>query len=577
MIFQKKQTLAALLLAALFACKTPTLFQPTGAKITQIAVPRIEKMPRQPQPYKFKDWKQAALDFDRIAYNYGEKGEFFPIIWDDPAKRNGFNQSTFGLYTALGDVREGAKVNNGENHEALGSLGSILTSTMMGIDKSDQNGRNYVAMSKNYFNRENGWNIVMNFTSKDAHIGGGYGNDWWYDVLNNVLFYAIGDQYPDERGYSELMRTIADQFYRSDSVMGKNYSYSFFDYKNRWPEKNHIPAQEDCAAGYAFILNAAYIKFGDEKYLRAAKNALKVLESQKENRSYEILMSFAPYMAARMNAENGADFDVQKLMNWSFDGDAVGRVGWGVLADNWGGYDVSGMMGSTVDMGGYGFAMNTFQLAWPLTAMVRYDQRYARAVGKWMLNASNSARFFYPDEMPDSLQALPARKSIAKGVIAYEGFIKSSNHPQFKNITPFAQGDGPLWAPGMPIETMFSIYGSGQVGFFGATIEPTNVDKVLKINCLATDFFKKGKAWPTFLFYNPFSETKKIVFDAGPKKVDIYDTVSRQVLRRGVRGMVNFDLAGDAARVLVLIPAGSSFEKKNGQLMAGGAVVDFLR
>jgi hypothetical protein len=55
-----------------------------------------------------------------------------------------------------------------------------------------------------------------------------------------------------------------------------------------------------------------------------------VLESQKENRSYEILMTFAPYMAARMNAEAGTSYDVQKLMNWSFDGDAVGRKG-GVL------------------------------------------------------------------------------------------------------------------------------------------------------------------------------------------------------------------------------------------------------
>ena len=39
-----------------------------------------------------------------------------------------------------------------------------------------------------------------------------------------------------------------------------------------------------------------------------------------------------------------------------------------------------------------------------------YDQRYARAVGKWALNASNAARFCYPYEMPDSLQAIPQFK-----------------------------------------------------------------------------------------------------------------------------------------------------------------------
>ena len=490
-------------------------------------------------------------------------------------QRNGFNQPTFGLFTALGDVREGAKINNGENHEALGSLGSLVASSLVGIDKSRQNGRDFVALSKNYFNRDNGWNIIMNFTNEGAHIGGGYGNDWWYDVLNNVLFFALADQYPNEKGYDDLLRTIANQFCRSDSVLGKNYSFSFFDYQKMEPHKNHIPTQEDVAAGYAFILNAAFVRFGDEKYLRAAENALKVLENQRENRSYEILMSFAPYMAARLNAENGGHFDVQKLMNWSFDGDAVGREGWGVLADNWGGYDVSGMMGSTIDHGGYGFAMNTFQLAWPLTAMVRYDQRYARAVGRWMLNAANAARFFYPDEMPDSLQALPALKTTAKGVIAYEGFIKHSTHDEFKGITPIAQGDGPFWAAGMPKETMFSIYGSGQVGFFGATIEPTNLDKILKINCLATDFFKKGKAFPTFLFYNPFAETKRVSINVGSEKVDIYDSVSRQILQRGVQENASFDLAGDAARVLILVPSGSRFEVKNGKLTASGAVIDY--
>lgn len=43
--------------------------------------------------------------------------------------------------------------------------------------------------------------------------------------------------------------------------------------------------------------------------------------------------------------------------------------------------------------GGSGFLMNTFDLMLPLSAMVRYDQSYSNAVGKWALNASNAARF----------------------------------------------------------------------------------------------------------------------------------------------------------------------------------------
>lgn len=563
----------ALLLLTVCSVVTAQSVQP----VVQSAVPRIEKMPALPQPWRLRDWKKTALEFDRTAFDYKATGKYFPLIWDDPARRNGFDSPSFGMYTAFGDVREGPAVNNGENHEALGSQGALIGGTLLGVDKRKQHGRNFIRMNRNYMNRENGWNIVMNFTNKGAHIGGGYGNDWWYDVLNNVLFFTIGDLYPGEPGYNELMREIADKFCQSDSVMGNNYSWSFFDFSKMSPGKNHIPTQEDVAAGYAYILYGAWVRFGDEKYLRAAKNALKVLESQKENRSYEILMTFSPYMAARMNAEAGTSYDVQKLMNWSFDGDAVGREGWGVIVGNWGGYDVNGMMGSTVHNGGYGFLMNTFQMAWPLSAMVRYDQRYARAVGKWMLNAANTARFFYPDEMPDSLQALPQARKVNKGIVAYEGLIKESIYDRFKGITPFAQGDGPLWAKGMPEETMLSVYGSSYVGLFGAVISPTNVDRILRVNCTITDFFKKGEAYPTYLYYNPWSESKSVEVQVGRKNTDLYDTVSRRFVARNARGTVRVDLPADKAAVLVHIPSGAKLEMKNGKFIANGVIVDYLK
>ncbi len=568
------KTFLFFLLITAAGCQSVKPFEPQAAAVAQFVVPRIEAMPQQPRPYVLKDWKQTALDFDHYVFDHTAKGDFLPFIWLDEQRRN-FQQTTFGTYTAIGDVREGPDVNRGENHEALGALGAILGATLVGIDKSNQDGYNYVGMARNYFNKDNGWNIIQNFTNKGAHIGGGYGNDYWYDIYNNVLFYAVGNYYPKEAGYEEIMRTIAEQFYKSDQVLEKNYSYSFFDFKTMTPGKNHIPAQEDVAAGYAFVLYAAYQKFGDEKYLRAARNALDVLASQKENRSYEILMAFAPYMAARLNAETGANYDVQKFINWTFDGDAVGREGWGVIVDNWGGYDVSGMSGSTIDHGGYGFCMNTFDLAWPLTAMLRYDQRYARAVGRWALNAANTARLFYPYDIPDALQALPNRKAITKNVIAYEGLIKGSNYKEYEGISPFAQGDGPLWAPGMPPETMFSVYGSGHVGIFGATMQATDVPQILRVDCVATDMFRKYEAYPTYLYYNPYEETKSVYIEVGNKKVDIYDTVSRKVLHYGAEGKVAISIPSDAARVLVFIPARSRYTEKDGRLLAGGVPVDF--
>jgi len=564
-----------LLLFLLFtACAPQALFTPSGKPLTQRTIPRVEKMPNRPKPYAFKDWKKTAQDFDQYVFDFSQKGDFLPLIWWDKTGRN-FPEPTFGIYTALGDVRMGGAVNNGENHEALGALGAVLGATLAGIDKSKQDGQDYVAMLRNYFNRDNGWNVVMNFTNKGAHIGGGYGNDFWYEIHNNVLFYSVADLYPKEKGFEDIQRSIADQFYRSDSIMGSSYSYSFFDFKAMKGGISNIPTQEDVAGGYAFVLYSAWVKFGDEKYLRAAKNAMNVLYNQKENRFYEAMMPIAAYVGARMNVEVGTNYDIERFLNWTFDGSAVGREGWGVLADNWGGYDVSGLAGSTVHNGGYGFLMNTFDLMMPLSALVRYDQSYARAVGKWALNASNAARFCYPYDMPDSLQAIPQHKAVTKNVIAYEGVIKESIYPQFKGITPFAQGDGPLWHEGMPQQTMFSVYGSGHVGFFGGTIQATNVPEVLQIDCGATDFYKKKPAYPTYLFFNPYTTEKTVIVNIGTQKVDLYDTVSRTFLQRGVSGNVRFAIAADAARVLVLIPAGARVSVKNKVLMAGGVPVDY--
>ncbi|MCK6690613.1 MAG: hypothetical protein L6Q97_00770 [Thermoanaerobaculia bacterium] len=559
----------------LFAsCARQPAFTPSATPVAQRPIPRVEKMPNHPKPYAYKDWRQTTLDFDRLAFDFAQKGEYWPLIWLDETGRN-FPETTFGLYTAMGDVRMGPAVNNGENHEALGALGAVLGATLVGIDKSKQDGRNYVRMLRNYFNRENGWNVIMNFTNKGAHIGGGYGNDFWYEVHNNVLFYSVANFYPKEAGFDDILRTIADQFYRSDSVMGNSYSYSYFDFKNMKGERNHIPTQEDVAGGYAFVLYSAWVKFGDDKYLRAAKNALNVLYHQKENRFYEAMMPVAAYVAARMNEEAGANYDIQRFLDWTFDGTAVGREGWGVLADNWGGYDVSGLAGSTVHNGGYGFLMNTFDLMMPMSALVRYDQRYARATGKWALNASNAARFCYPYEIPDSLQAIPQHKAVTKKVIAYEGIIKESIYPEHKGITPFAQGDGPLWVDGNPQQSMFSVYGSGHVGFFGATIQKTNVPEILQIDCRATDFYKKQEAYPTYLFFNPYNAEKTVETDLGAQKVDVFDTVNRVFLGRKVSGIFRFSLPADAARVLVLVPAGKSWAVKNGVLKAGGVPVDY--
>jgi hypothetical protein len=488
-------------------------------------------MPDQPEPFKMLDWYEKAHNFDQYAFNTELKGEFMPFLWVDSSKRN-LPQKTFGMYTVIGDVRQGSK-GSAEFHEALNSMGAVLGAGLVGIDKTNQNGQNYVKMLQNYFNSTNGWNIMMNNTNPQvAMLGGGYGRDWWYDVLPNVLYYAVCDLYPGVPVADSLQHIIAEQFFKADSVLHGNYDYSYFDYQQMKGMRNHIPYQQDAAAGHAYVLYCAYKKFGDERYLKGAKSSMEALLGQKESRFYEIFMPFGAYVAARLNAEHGTTYDVKKLIDWTFEGcvSDTGRKGWGVIAERWGDYDVHGLQGSITDGGGYAFLMNSFAMAWPLVPMVKYDSRYAVAVGKWMLNVTNASRLCYPYEIDDAHQWLPEKKEISKNVIAYEGIRKTDDYgkAQLKGVSPVAIGDGPKWTKGQPDVSMFSLYSSAQVGVFGSIVRKTNVDKILQLNCNATDFYQKTD-YPTYLYYNPYDDRKEILFHIEGEGIsDLYDAVTNE-------------------------------------------------
>jgi len=547
-------------------------------KADQIVIDRIALMPDQPSPYKMTDWYEKAHHFDQYVFNLDLKEEYQPFVWIDSAQRN-FPQSTFGMFTVIGDVRQGPKGSR-EFHEALCSMGSILGAGLVGIDKTSQDGLNYVKMTQNYFNSENGWNIMMNNTNPAvALLGGGYGRDWWYDVFPNVLYYGVSELFPGVPKADSLQHIIAEQFFKADSVLNGNYNFSYFDYHLMKGMTNHIPHQQDVAAGHAYILLCAYKKFGDERYLKGSKSAMDAFVDQKESRFYEVLMPFGALVAARLNAEHGTNYDVRKILDWTFEGckAADGRTGWGVIAERWGDYDVHGLQGSITDGGGYAFLMNSFDMAWPLVPMVKYDHRFANAIGKWMLNASSAARLFYPFEMDDQHQWLPGKKDISKNVIAYEGIRKSDDYKRedLKGISPMAIGDGPKWTPGQPDISMFSLYSSAQVGIFGSIVRKTNVEKILQLNCNATDFYK-NESYPTYLYYNPYDTVKTVCFTATEKgKVDLYDALNHEYLMRDVGEEGCFDIPLKSSRLVIVLPSGSEVKLKDGRYSSNGLIVAY--
>jgi hypothetical protein len=492
------------------------------------------------------------------------------MIWLDNSKRN-MNQETFGLYTAVKDIRQGKDANNGEFHESLNSLAALLGAGLVGVDKTNQDGYNYVKMIQNYFNTDNKWNIVMNNTTPTVGmLGGGYGRDWWYDVFPNALFYAVSDVFPGVNGAEHIQKTVAEQFVKADSVLNGNYDYSYFDYAEMQGKINHIPLQQDAAGGHAYVLLCAYRKFGDPRYLQHAKSATEALLAQKESRFYEILLPLGAYSAAYLNATEGTNYDVAKLLDWTFDGckDPKGRHGWGVIVGKWGDYDVSGLQGSIIDGGGFAFLMNSIKRAWPFVPMVKYEPQYARAIGKWMLNNTNACRLFYPMEIDDKHQWAPELKNITHNNVSYEGLRKVDdyNKPELKGVTPVALGDGPKWAKGNPTESMFSIYSSSPVGILGAIVKSTDVEGILQLNCNATDFYAE-RPYPTYLYYNPHQGAKSITFSTG-ENVDLFDIVNKQYVAKNVSGNTKIEIPADEARIIVVLPKGTNLSVDGKKIIA---------
>jgi hypothetical protein len=156
------------------------------------------------------------------------------------------------------------------------------------------------------------------------------------------------------------------------------------------------------------------------------------------------------------------------------------------------------------------------------------------------------------------------------------------------DIGPFAQGDqlvtfvdlleeatSPivLYRPASAT-TDLGLYGSSHVGILGGIIKRTNVNCILQLDLLKTDYYH-AKAYPTFLYYNPFSSPKTVEIEVGPEATDLYDAKTNQFLARDVRGRAELAIPADSAIVAVLAPAGKKLSRDGKRTLIGDVVVSY--
>ena len=528
----------------------------------QVSITRIDQMPDFPQPFEMRDWSKVASSYDSLVYNETLTGDYLPLVEMFTQTVNYPAHPSFGLHSYVGTSAP-------LSGEAINVLPSLIGATLCGIDKSNQFGKNWVLLSEEYFNKASGEDVYLN------NPEGSSGSDWWYETMPNIFFYQLNDLYPHTGDFDYQFIRIADRWLEAVEAMGGNTTpwespemgYRAWNLSQMEPLSGGVPEPE-AAGALAWILYSAYHKTGNITYRIGAEWCMEYLNELDSNPSYELQLPYGVYTAARMNAELGTSYDVDKMVNWCFD---IGPLReWGAVVGNWGGLDCSGLIGEQSSGGvDYVFIMNGFQQAAALLPMVRYDDRYARTLGKWILNLANASRLFYSKYLPDENQDGETWSSVYDpgSVIAYEAMKETKG-----GYSPFATGDavGGGWA-----QTNFALYGSSHVGMLGGIIKTTAVEGILQTDLLKTDYYRDD-AYATFLYYNPYANTRQVIVPLGSESFDIYDCTYNNIRSSNVSGDYLLSIDAKDAVVIVLVPTGLEFTDSLKHTLAGNVVIDYF-
>jgi hypothetical protein len=528
-------------------------------KPQQINIDRIEMMPNLPQPYAMRDWNRVAGKYDSLVFDLQATGQYLPLSTIVSNTINYPEHPSFGLQSYVG-------TNSLPGREAINLMPAVISATLAGIDKSDQFGYNWVLMCEEFFNKRPQENVYLNNPVSNS------GNDWWYETMPNIFFYQLNYFYPNTGDFDYQFITVADRWLEAVKAMGGNdapweqpyMNYRAFELSTMTPLDEGVKEPE-AAGAIAWILYQAYDVTGDPKYRKGAEWAMEFLDGLTQNPSYELQLSYGAYMAARMNAELGTDYDMEKLISWCFD---IGPLRqWGAVVESWGGIDVQGLIGEAREAyPGYVFNMNGTEQAGALVPLVRYDNRFARAIGKWALNVANATRLYYSAFLPDDMEDNEDWTGTydPNSVIAYEALREQA-------AGPYGTGDAMNggWA-----ETNLALYGASHVGILGALIDTTSIPGILRLDLLATDYYH-DEAFPSYLLYNPYPDEKTVVVNFPGNQFDIYDAVSNQVILTNASGSTSITIPANGVIIEVLIPSGSAIVYDMDRALVDGVVIDY--
>jgi len=519
-------------------CKTSEVMEPSFQK-TFNRMNRYDQA--MPSDYELIDYEQRALDFDSFVFDQSLEGSFLPLIWEDET------YGGYGIGAYVGDYRYGID----GTQEAVTYIAAMISATKLNIDKSNQDGIDYVSYIDTFYNDDE--KIVTNNPN-----GSSVTTSMWYLIYPGILYSEASMLYPDQDVLNTHNLENINSWYQAYLIMRETtdlYNVTGFNFQTMEPYQNGIWKEPDSAVGMAVLFYHGYLLTKEEKYLNASFELLNYAEDFFGSPMYEILLYFAPSLAAKYNLLYEKDYDIATYLNDIFDGTSIPRGGWGSIVGTWGDYEVNGLMGSITDGGGYAFSMNTFSAVYNISSVAKYDPRYASSIGKWVLNTVSNSRYFFSDQTDKDNQST---------ALGYDSFIESSNsiipfegiRKQYNSKTPYFGGD-PLaydWAM-----TDFSLYSGAHMGMFASTFDETDVEAILKINLNQDDL--SDSLYDAYLLYNPYGKTKKVTYEiSSSEKVNLFDAVSKEMIATNVTDTYQLNIDSGDSVVIYEIPANQTVE-----------------
>ncbi len=462
-----------------------------------------------------------------------ERGDAFDKYVMDPANKI--------LQTRADGSRYFASALEGTGDGGMTTFGPLVLGKILRGDTVDS----LVPSMAAYFSDEAG--IFLDGTHADLC-------EYWYLMNVNALADGIVRTHlTHDAVWTGRVRKSADRLIELAHQINYNFNDQGYRFNTRVPFTNQdIYRQPDAIGGYAYLMLFAYEMFDDAKYLAEAKKGLNLYQSFAKNPWYEIPSGAMACLAAARLSVRERRIDVRKIVSFALEtGGRPTQIG------NWGGQEVNGLMaGFSTEPAGEAYSMESLVTLPYLLPVLRYRPEFADDIGRYLLNTAANMRLFYSDCIPRENQSRPELTS----AIPYERLTKEVN-----GRSPYASGD---------YGSHRSIYGGAYALWWGELVKATEGPYILQMNLSRTDFLC-AKAHPSYLYYNPWSESKQVTLSLEGGSFDLYDLSAHAFIGERKSGRVSLTIPANSSRVIVVVPSGARRHVEKGSLLCDGVPVDY--